>query len=1223
LKKITKNRRIIPILALLFFPGLLFAQQNGLSPEFPPSNTNFIFIEGEDAVTTNFAVEPTLNYAASGSRTLQLNRAVGLQGNSPFFAEYVLYVEESGTYQLWYGGTPPGPEDNLFPSYSSPFTYSVDGGEEIPVYRENVAVSGQYLPTFYWIQMQTLELEKGTHSFRFYVRDKRRYDGRYVFYLDNLFFVKQDALENPGKPKPDIFPRDLTTDQDIQFDTISAYEQAIDADPENPERYLRLTYIYSLIGDYISALKTIQRIQLKRPEDPRFVVLAAKNRIWRGDVVEGLNQYRRALSLAPENAELWEEAGKLAAWTGNYRQSITFYADGLTNHPDHLGMTVNLGITHLWKSEEEKAEIYFEQARKIAENKPETLIELASVYRINGYLDRARRIYELGIDSFPQVLEFYLRLITIHNELGEQQKAQEVLRRISRTFAPSDRLTRDLNSFTVRQNVQEAALDNYRKQVAEEPDNLQLRELLIQTYFWNGKKREAFREFLHMLGAHTYRQFLSLDTESAGLLELIDSAHIYLTYFQDLADSMKERGARLSGLVKEFDDAQKQAESRDTGEETRNNLSIFLRKQKASADMLDTFSYLYEDSSAAVEKIAADEETAEENFQTAVSEIDWSWDRSFHIAELERIRRTETSISSHVLGRIYQIESRLDTASFLLEQRAEGEHARQPSSAALFETYLWQGDWEKASELLDMDEQSIREYASYLDRTVELFNKIGDGTKGSAAGKKNEPEGGTWSPQRIREEIAEVRQLFPEMKEKAEEKARMLQQDLDVLHDVLYRRMVRSFFRLESDTYLLRYELGKYYLEEARYPEATAQFEKVLAIDPWNIDAKFRLGMVRQQYGDWAGAMKRYKEIYRQDPFYPNAAAYYNQIARRHPDSFTFSSSLFADTSRIWLEGELSLTTPFTTLLSWTGTYSFDAYRVYKTFSAEDPSHHQLHGLSVGFPIDLYFVDLTLTPGAGVVLSSELFQEGILSTSSDPLTMNYFLSLWRIVPFVTGTLQFTPDYAGITLNYRWQPVEETFVPGRTVLKKHSFELSGFYSLRGAKKNFLRHSSGRLYGSLEVIDDGNVIGTALEEITFGIHLFDRPWTTLSIMQNVNFEHSSSPSWRNDNGYYAPDSVLSVKGGLVFSSWMRLLRENSLGISLSAYFGPYWERLASTKPPAGLQMEFSGRFDLVKGGTTYYLRLYGGRTHRPATDELMYWSMTLDFGVNAKTPRLLAP
>lgn len=1205
-------------LALLFFPALLFAQQNGLSPEFPQSNTNIIFIEGEDAVTTNFAVEPTLNYAASGSRTLQLNRAVGLQGSSPFFAEYVLYVEESGTYQLWYGGTPPGPEDNLFPSYSSPFTVTVDGGEEIPVYRENVAVRGQYLPTFYWIQMHTLELEKGTHSIRFYIRDKRRYDGRYVFYLDNLFFVKQDNLEKPGEPKPGIFPRDLTTSEDIQFDTISAYEQAIDADPENPERYLRLAYIYSLIGDYISALKTIQRIQLKRPDDPRFVILAAKNRIWRGDVIEGLNQYRRALSLTPENAELWEEAGKIAAWTGNYRQSITFYADGLTNHPDHLGMTVNLGITHLWKSEEDKAEIYFEQAGKIAENEPEKLIELASVYRINGYLNRARRIYERGISSFPQVLEFYLRLITVHNELGEEQKAQELLRRISRTFAPSDRLTRYLDSFTVRQSLQEAALDRYKTHVAEEPDNLQLRELLVQTYFWNGKKEEAFREFLHMLGAHTYRQLLSLDTDSADLLELINAAHIYLTYFQGLAGSVREREARLSGLVKEFEAAQEEEQSRDTGEEARKNLSLFLKEQKASAEMLDTFSYLYEDSSDAVEKIAAEEKSAEENFQTAVSEIDWSWDRAFHITELEKIRRTETSVSGHALGRIYQIESKLDTAKLLLERASEVEYVQLPTIAALFETYLWQGDWEKASKLLKADEQSIRAYASYLDRTVELFNEIGNETEQSAGGT-----GIGQNPQRIQEEIAEVRQLFPEMKEKAEEKAGMLQQDLDILHDVLYSRMVRSFFRLESDTYLLRYELGKYYLEEQMYPQATAQFEKVLAIDPWNIDAKFRLGVVRQQYGDWAGAMKRYKEIYRQDPFYPNAAAYYNQLARQHPDSFTFSSSLFADTSRIWLEGELSLTTPVTTLLSWTGTYSFDAYRVYKTFSAEDPSHHQLHGLSVGFPIDLYFIDLTLTPGAGIVLSSDLFQEGILSTSPDPLTMNYFLSLWRITPLVTGSLRFTPDYAGITLNYRWQPVEETFVPGRTVLKEHAFELSGFYSLRGAEKPFLRHSSGRVYGSLEVIDDGNVIGTALEEITFGIHLFDRPWTTVSIMQNVNFEHSSSPSWRNDNGYYAPDSVLSVKGGLVLSSWMRLLRENSLGISLSAYFGPYWERLGSTKPPAGLQMEFSGRFDLVKGGTTYYLRLYGGRTHRPATDELMYWSMTLDFGVNAKTPRLLAP
>ncbi len=1214
------------ILGFLFFPGTLFAQNRGISPEFPPSNTNIIFIEGEDAVTTNFAVEPTLNYAASGSRTLQLNRAVGLQGSSPFFAEYLFYVEEGGTYQLWYGGTPPGPREDLYPSYSSPFSYSLDGGEERPVFREDVAVRGQYLPTFYWVEMQTLELEQGTHSIRFYVREKRRYDGRFVLYLDNLFFVKENAVEKPGEPKPDRFPPDLTAGTDIQFNTISTYEQAIEAEPENPEHYLRLAYIYSLIGDYINALKTIQRIQLQRPKDPRFVILAAKNRLWRGDVIEGLNQYRRALSLAPENGELWEEAGKIAAWTGNYQMSIAFYADGLTHHPDHLGMTVNLGITHLWKSEEQKAEIYFEQAEKIAGKDPEKMIELASAYRINGYLERAGRTYERAIGSFPQVLELYLRLITVYTELGDQQKAEEVLGKINRTFTPSDRLSRYLDAFTVKQKLQETALNEYRQKVAQNPDNLQLRELLIQTYFWNGRKKEAFREFLHMLGAYTYKQFISLDKESADLLALADSVHIYLTHFHNFSSSIKERESRLSALVKEFDTAVKQMEDGKTEEapdpevneafkEARNNLALFLERQKALADTLEASAYAYEDTAAAVEKILAEEETDEENFQTAVSDIDWSWDRSFHIAELETIRKTEASLTAHVLGRIYQIESRLDTAALLLKRGTEGEHPQNPTLSALFETYLWQGKWEEASELLNAHQQAILEYAPYLDETVNLFKDLN--------AEKSEFSGMPRGVQQIRDETEEVKRLFPDMKRKADEKAKTMQQDLDQLHKVLYNRMVRSFFLLESDTYLLRYELGKYYLEEEMYPEATAQFKKVLEIDPWNIDAKFRLGVVRQQYGDWAGAMKRYKAIYVQDPFYPNAAAYYNQLARQHPDSFTFASSLLADTSRIWFEGELSLTTPVTTLLSWTGIYSFDAYRLYKTFSTEDPSAHQLHGLSLELPIDLYFIDLTLTPGAGIILSSELFQDGILSTSSDPLTMGYFLSLWNIAPVVTGSLRFTPDYAGVTLNYRWQPMEETFVPGRSLLQEHFFELSGFYSLQGLEPPFLRFSSARVYGSLEIINDGNVIAAGLEEINFGIHLFDRPWTTLSIIQNVNFEHSSHSSWQNDNGYYAPDSVLSVKGGLVFSSWLNLLRGNSLGISLSAYIGSYWERLATTKPPAGLQAEFSGRFDLVKGGTSYYIRLYGGSTRRPATDELMYWSMTLDFGVNAKTPRLLAP
>ena len=121
-----------------------------LEPVFPKENPLLIHVEAEDAVSTNFAKQPTLNYGASGFRTLQLNRYTGLYGGAAFFAEFVFLVENPGSYEFWYGGTPPGPQEDLFPSFASPFRYQIDGGDLSPVYREEVKVADGYTPAFYW-----------------------------------------------------------------------------------------------------------------------------------------------------------------------------------------------------------------------------------------------------------------------------------------------------------------------------------------------------------------------------------------------------------------------------------------------------------------------------------------------------------------------------------------------------------------------------------------------------------------------------------------------------------------------------------------------------------------------------------------------------------------------------------------------------------------------------------------------------------------------------------------------------------------------------------------------------------------------------------------------------------------------------------------------------------------------------------------------------------------
>ena len=297
----------------------LIAPEQKVEPVFPEENEALIFIEGEDAVSTNFTNEPILNYSCSKFRTLQLNRRTGLQGGRSFYATFVLYIEDPGEYELWYGGTPPGPAEELLPSYASPFSLRLDGGEALSVDRENVAVVEQYAPSYYWNYVGDIRLDTGQHTVDFLVSHTRGYDGKLFFYLDCFFLVKKQAAENQDRgPLPAVFPKDMSDRSiDTPFQPFEEYQIVIRDNPDDIAGYLEIAQIYSLVGDYLNALKYLRRAGLLDPENNEVQLLTAKNLIWKGDVSEGLKTYRSLLLLDPSRLDLWLEAAKVAAWSSD------------------------------------------------------------------------------------------------------------------------------------------------------------------------------------------------------------------------------------------------------------------------------------------------------------------------------------------------------------------------------------------------------------------------------------------------------------------------------------------------------------------------------------------------------------------------------------------------------------------------------------------------------------------------------------------------------------------------------------------------------------------------------------------------------------------------------------------------------------------------------------------------------------------------------------------
>ena len=1204
---------------------------------FPEENKDLIFIEAEDAVSTNFNKEPTLNYGSSGFRTLQLSRFNPLPGGAPFFAEYVLFVEDPGTYELWYGGTPPGSKDDFSPSYASPFSFSLDGKETQNFYMEDVVIAEEYLPSFYWCKTGTYTLTRGIHIFRFEVNEKRRYDGKFLFFLDAFFFVnaeKKAALDVSSLPM--VFPEKIEGPlESLEFKDPAVYENMLKDNPD-AEIYLELSRIYSLIGDYINALRALKKAAQLEPENPEIILLTAKNRIWKGDVNEGLSEYWKLLELYPEKQNIWAEAGKVAAWTGKYDESIRFFQSGIQGFPDDLNLYVNLALTYLWASKNKEAEEYFQKAEDLAEDDAGLVKDLGRILTVNGYPEKAVEVYSRALENFPENLEIYLLLSEAYANIGLQEESENVFSLLEQNLPPSDRLSTYIETFRKKQGLKQDLIEQYEEELELQPDNVELRQQLVQTYFWNGMRGKAIQEYLNIITNIGFSELLAMEKKSFDLLSIIDRLYLYKQRFKNLPEELSANKTLLSGMIKAVNDAQtaydKAAAKIETAREKGESLEGLSSAEEESAltaaqdalagetirqqDFLFDIENLAESYSGVLDEIepaAAAEKEESGKFKKITDPIFWKWDKNGYIEELKQISQRENALADYLLTKIYLYDRNLKDADIYLK-KAEGS-LETPSLLLLsFQTQLWDSSLPLQREDAYTLPLELQEYIPYSGELQDLFPLPASETS-------------TFFTDAIAEESLDVISAYDDIRKNIPKIVKEIDRGLSICHSILEKRLTRSMFAFQEDTYLIRFELGDYYLTENDLPAATSQFRQVLAIDPWNTSALYKIGVVRQRYGDWKEAMRFYRKVYSQDPGFENAAEYNNQLARAHADSVDFSAYTLADTSSVTFHGEASFLSNITSFFGLKAIYEGDSKKTYKTFGDEIPSMYQVHSVSAALPFSLFQNRLKVLPGIGGSFFSRIYENSFYLEGERIFSLPEFLETYEVYPFTEAsiTASFDPVYG--SARYRFGRYSESYNPEKDIVNSHLGEASAQFSFGFLDIPVIKGTSLRTYGKLNFLKTvketepdkkWNFIGTIAQNLTVNIHLLDKPWTTLIVDGDFVYENSKK---KEEQNYYTPRGVISGKGGLGGSAWISLPGESVLGLYLKGAGGIYLENAGTDDVEKNPQVEGLTRIDLQKGDSSYYFSFQGTATFDdfPGTK---YWSLYATIGYSAKLPRLLA-
>ncbi len=1205
---------------------------------FPDENPNIIFVEGEDAVSTNFNKEPILNYSVSGSRTLQLNKKEELQGGVPYYSNFVFYADEPGTYELWYGGTPPGPKDELYPSFSSPMKFSIDNGELQDGYREDVDVVEEYAPSYYWNMIGDVEITEGKHNIQFEVNERRRFDSKFYFYIDCFFLVKKvEDTRVLGEPLPEVFPVNMD-DRSINypFRTIEDYQIIIRDNPDKIEPYIELSLIYTLLSDYLNAIKYLKRAEIYDPYNPQVMLLLAKNRIWRGDIDTGLGLYRNLLLQDPNNLDIWAEAGKIAAWTGRYNDSISFYEAGLDVFPDNFNLKVNLGFTYLWRSEEKLAEKQFADALETAGSDIEMLKALADVFLANGFPDKAAEVYEEAISLFPGYLELYLLLQEAYLDDGNKQRADRVKERIELTFEESVRLSRYLDIFYEKLGLKEQVIKGYEDRLVREPDNLELRGILAEAYFWNGLRDEAIREFLNILVNSAFRSFLTMDENSQFLYELMDNGYVYLEFFENFGETTREKTntilaaqAAYFDAVKAYEDFLAAKQKADAAGESIPDIEQELQTAITDAQnklselviqaniLLELYYANYNSYTEGAKFIAGLQDAyvpEEESFQNLINSMGWEWDRNGFIAELNLISKEGLELADYVLGKIYQIEQQYSLAEEKYRSVMETYSLSPVRMYGLAQTMLWEKQMEEAAPLLNSAGSDLRNFMAHVPDLDILVTSL-------TVEKTLDSGGYTVSDS----DIESILQSLRDAQIDSSEKVSVISENQGIMHVLMQNNLIRTMYAFEESTYLLRKELGDFYLADQKPEFAIRQYRQVLAIDPWDMSAVFRLGKVYEWTGDWKEAMVYYKKVYDVDPFYENVLSLYNNLARKYASSLSFNSSFLTEPDKATFSTEALMTHPINTFLGWSLRYENEVIRKYAVWDdvalvTLDPYTYMYNLISVGVPIDIYFLNWKITPWVGLNFWNELDENQDAPTPG-------FSGLWPHLQLDTSVT--IARYLYIYGTFQWGRYAETIDPLRNEILSLSMEGAILLDFGFTGIYPFKISSVRLFGDADILNDSNIIYSGGLEYIHGLVDREDPDLYLALIAKGLYESSADDE--GSPNYYAPHKNVIAGGGIKGTLWLGLPNERTLGISMLALGSAYLANVTTDAITKSFKLEAELGLEFINGDSTYTLGVNFSdafvfspdATNLSATEGWDYWSMDLKFGFSARLPKLLSP
>jgi thioredoxin-like negative regulator of GroEL len=1187
-----------------------------------------ITVEAEDAVSTNFSPDAVLLFGTGNNRTLQLNERA-LLGDTPFYAEYAVYAPESGSYELWYGGSIPGSRDTLIPSYGSPLVLQINDEEERELFWEDVQVGPTYSSPYRWVLASTVSLQEGLNQVRIEVRDRRRFDGRFFLYLDQLVFrpVPGDARTSPETDEVDLLPaRDTLRSEPESIEDLLI---TVRDNPDDVGAWIRLADLYTLVGDHINALRYLNRAAVTDDGNPAILRRTARNLMWRGDLEGALDAYWRLLSADLSQLQSFLEAGKIAAWNGYYGASEQYYLAGLENFPGNPRIRINLGFTYLWSGQEERARELF-QRTEAAVSTSEEARTIAQEYRLNDDPQRAAAYLERAIGALGGDEELFADRYDLLLSLGEGEAAEQLLQVAPQQVDDPERLAARLQRIDRTYRLRDELISEFEEAAAQNPLDPAPRRTLAQTYLWTGRLDAGIEQFELLLAVESLRGMRLRWDRRAEQVERAAVVAVAEREIRRELGRLTNAGATLSDRLEEL-----QGIDEETPQEERTQLLTTTQEAtalvRAIAERIERIIAFVEPAAAADnQELTRLLEEARSAWNSVEENSDWNLELPRIRDELRRGEGEIPGIDAHVaLTDWFLAEERPAPPANLIVGAADG-------TERLFLAWAW-----AASGQSDALQRALQEAPAEADRLLLYQELFGSEGNLEASTEAADTAGGN-TVEVTAEAGAAGLTTVSEGQKAASTALRLLRGERESWAELIQLESRAALFELQNETVTLRTQLGGYYVDSGNVDRAIVQFETVREVDPNNPETLFALANAYQQQGRWARAMDAYALIYQQDSTYRNVASLHNRLARTNADRFTAGVRSVSEPTRVVFGSGMDYTYRVNSRLDVNLSLETLATRLQVDDGGFTRRQYFEQGLfTVAAPISFAAGRWVVEPRLGVdVNGNQLF----FTTFSDQSVSAFndgadFFQNWQLEPVLGVTTRVSAGNTFTSLSYRYGPYRpaadlpmKTAFVSRPEFVAHSVNGALSTNLAEQPSPFWSRLRTQTSAAVDIISGGGSTGqrvAAQQNLGFVLYSETQPQTRLTGGLSASYEDYFGDDTSVDyQVFYQPDEVLQVGSYVSGELYRSSGRDASVGVTGRVYGGLYQTQLFDDSRPNPFELKsgFRGAADLTaevtRRAVAFQLGTSLSRVWDGATDSQDFYSVGVSLNVIVSNPSLLA-